>query len=59
MINGFCNPPEQQAGAHAGGEQHRYPGAGAEFGFVVVVTEFDIAVLGKCHVGHDHQEAGT
>ena len=39
--------PEQQADAHAGGEQHGEPGHRRKLRLVVVLTQLDTAVAGK------------
>ncbi|MNO74550.1 hypothetical protein D3C76_655530 [compost metagenome] len=50
---GFRHAEEEQGDADAGGEQHAGPRQVAELGFVVVGTEFDLAVARQ---GGDHHE---
>lgn len=49
----FGDTEEEQRDADAGGEQHAGPRQVAELGFVVVGTEFDLAVARQ---GGDHHE---
>ena len=42
---GFGHTVEDEADAHAGSEEHGEPGHDAEFGFVVVLAELDLAEL--------------
>ena len=48
-------PPEHQADAHAGGEQHRHPAGPREFGFGVFATDAQVAEAAERQVHQEHQ----
>ena len=58
MVERFGDAVEHQADAHAGGEHHRDPGDGAEFGFLAVLAQRDVAELAQGQPQDENDEEG-